>query len=280
MKTLHTIQSLQELINRDRSKGLSIGFVPTMGALHEGHLELMRRAKHENDRLVVSVFVNPIQFNNKEDLEKYPRNLESDSEKLLLVGCDYLFAPSVAEMYPVPDHSSYDFGPLGDVMEGAFRAGHFNGVAIVVKKLFEIVTPQKAYFGEKDFQQLAIIQKMTQMLHLPVQVVPCPIVREADGLAMSSRNQRLTAEERALAPKIHQILQKAVGLKNVLSPEEMRKWTYEHLTAITSFKIDYVEIADDRMLQPVQHWNEAEGMVLFVALFLGKVRLIDNMRIF
>ncbi len=280
MKTLHTIKSLRELLDEDRNKGFSIGFVPTMGALHEGHLELMRRAKRENDRLVVSVFVNPIQFNNKEDLEKYPRDLESDSEMLLSVGCDYLFAPSVAEMYPVPDQSSYDFGALGDVMEGAFRAGHFNGVAIVVRKLFEIVEPQKAYFGEKDFQQLAIIQQMTMMLKLPVDVVPCPIVREPDGLAMSSRNQRLTEEERALAPKIHQILQKAVLLKNVLSPQEMRKWTYEQLSANASFKIDYVEIADDKMLQPVQHWNDSEGMVLFVALFLGKVRLIDNLRIF
>lgn len=280
MKTLHTINSLRELLNEERGKGFSIGFVPTMGALHEGHLELMRRAKRENDRLVVSVFVNPIQFNNKEDLEKYPRDLLSDSEMLESVGCDYLFAPSAEEMYPVPDNSSYDFGALGDVMEGAFRAGHFNGVAIVVRKLFEIVEPHKAYFGEKDFQQLAIIQQMTKMLNLPVQVVPCPIVREPDGLAMSSRNQRLTDEERALAPKIHQILQKAVLLKNVLSPEEMRKWAYNNLSAIGSFKIDYVEIADDSMLQPVQHWNDSKGMILFVALFLGKVRLIDNIRIF
>lgn len=280
MNTYTTISGLQSALQQQRNQGLTIGFVPTMGALHEGHLELMRRAKKENDVLVVSIFVNPIQFNNKEDLEKYPRILEADSKLLESVSCDFLFAPSVEEMYPVPDSSTYDFGALGDVMEGAFRPGHFNGVAIVVRKLFEITAPHKAYFGEKDFQQLAIIQQLVKLLQMPVEIVPCAIVREKDGLAMSSRNMRLSPAERALAPKIHNILKKAAGLKNVLSPEEMRRWVWNELEKEKAFSLDYVEIADDRFLQPVEHWNDASGMVIFVALFLGKVRLIDNMRIF
>ncbi len=280
MNTYTTIAGLKSALQQQRASGLTIGFVPTMGALHEGHLELMRRAKKENDLLVVSIFVNPIQFNNKEDLEKYPRILEADSKMLESVSCDFLFAPAVEEMYPEPDTTSYDFGALGDVMEGAFRPGHFNGVAIVVRKLFEITEPHKAYFGEKDFQQLAIIQQLVKMLQMPVEIVPCAIVREKDGLAMSSRNLRLSPAERALAPKIHKILKKAAGLKNVLSPEEMRRWVWHELEKEKAFSLDYVEIADDSYLQPVEHWNDASGMVIFVALFLGKVRLIDNMRIF
>lgn len=280
MNTYTTIAGLKSALQQQRASGLTIGFVPTMGALHEGHLELMRRAKKENDLLVVSIFVNPIQFNNKEDLEKYPRILEADSKMLESVNCDFLFAPAVEEMYPEPDTTSYDFGALGDVMEGAFRPGHFNGVAIVVRKLFEITEPHKAYFGEKDFQQLAIIQQLVKMLQMPVEIVPCAIVREKDGLAMSSRNLRLSPAERALAPKIHKILKKAAGLKNVLSPEEMRRWVWHELEKEKAFSLDYVEIADDSYLQPVEHWNDASGMVIFVALFLGKVRLIDNMRIF
>ena len=280
MITIASIAALKATLKQAKDKGQSIGFVPTMGALHEGHLELMRRAKKENGLLVVSIFVNPIQCNNKEDLDKYPRVPEADSKLLESVNCDILFAPEVEEMYPEPDTSDYDFGALGGVMEGAFRPGHFNGVAIVVRKLFEITEPDKAYFGEKDFQQLAIIQQLVKMLNLPVQIVPCAIVREADGLAMSSRNMRLRVEERRVAPKIFQILTKAVSLKNVLSPAEMRHWVWEQLSAEKAFRLDYVEISDDRLLQPVEHWNDAPGAVIFIALFLGQVRLIDNMRIF
>ncbi|MBW7847307.1 MAG: pantoate--beta-alanine ligase [Bacteroidales bacterium] len=280
MKTFQTISGLRSALQPLRNEELSIGFVPTMGALHQGHLELMRRAKSENDILVVSIFVNPIQFNNPEDLEKYPRLPELDAHLLETVDCDFLFAPTVEEMYPEPDHSNYDFGVLGQVMEGAFRPGHFNGVAIVVRKLFEITEPNRAYFGEKDFQQLAIIQQLVKMLQLSVEIVPCPIVRESDGLAMSSRNMRLAKEERSVAPKIHQILKKAASLKNVLSPEEMRRYVWDKLSLEPAFSIDYVEVADDRMLQPVKHWNEVGGAVIFVALFLGQVRLIDNQRIF
>lgn len=280
MKTYQTIAALQEALHEKRMQKQSIGFVPTMGALHEGHLDLMRRAKAENDVLVVSIFVNPIQFNNKEDLEKYPRILDADSALLEKIQCDFLFAPSVEEMYPHQIKDTYDFGALGTVMEGAFRPGHFNGVAIVVRKLFEIVEPSKAYFGEKDFQQLAIIKMMVQQLGMPVEVVPCAIVRESDGLAMSSRNMRLTATERTLAPKIYEVLRKAVQLRNVLSPEELRKYVRTQLEQEKTFMIDYVEVAEDVLLQPFKHWNDVGGALIFVAIFLGQVRLIDNMRLF
>lgn len=280
MRTYQTIAALQDALNEIRMQKQSIGFVPTMGALHEGHLELMRRAKAENDVLVVSIFVNPIQFNNKEDLEKYPRILDADSVLLEKIQCDFLFAPSVEEMYPQQVNDTYDFGALGTVMEGAFRPGHFNGVAIVVRKLFEIVEPSKAYFGEKDFQQLAIIKMMVQQLGMPVEVVPCAIVRESDGLAMSSRNMRLTATERTLAPKIYEVLRKAVQLRNVLSPEELRKYVRTQLEQEKTFMIDYVEVAEDVLLQPFKHWNDVGGALIFVAVFLGQVRLIDNMRLF
>jgi pantoate--beta-alanine ligase len=209
MKTFSTIKALREALSTARNAGNTIGFVPTMGALHEGHLDLMRRALKENDCLVVSIFVNPIQFNNKEDLEKYPRVLEADSKMLESIGCQYLFAPDANEIYPEPDKSEYDFGLLSEVMEAAFRPGHFNGVAIVVRKLFEIVEPETAYFGEKDFQQLAVIKQLVKMLEMPVKIIPCSIVRETDGLAMSSRNVRLTAHERQLAPNIYKTLTKS-----------------------------------------------------------------------
>lgn len=280
MKIISTVIQLRSFIADARLSGKTIGFVPTMGALHEGHLELMRRAKRENDLLVVSIFVNPIQFNNKEDLEKYPRTLEQDASMLETVGCDFLFAPDVNEMYPEPVPDQYDFGKLADVMEGASRPGHFNGVAIVVRKLLEIVEPDKAYFGEKDFQQLAIILQLVKLILLPVEIIPCPIVREADGLAMSSRNMRLTENERFVAPFIYQTLKQAVKLNTVLSPEELKRWMVEKFKKRPEFKVDYVEIAEDQLLQPVTHWNDAKSVYIFVAVFLGNVRLIDNMRIF
>ena len=209
MKTFKKISEISDFLQQKKNAGKSIGFVPTMGALHEGHLELMRRAKSENDLLAVSIFVNPIQFNNPEDLKKYPRDLDNDSQLLKSVACDVLFFPEVEEMYPEKITKTYDFGVLENVMEGAFRAGHFNGVAIVVQKLFEIIQPTRAYFGEKDFQQLAVIQKLVQLESIPVEIVPCPIVRESDGLAMSSRNERLTAHERKLAPFIYNTLHSA-----------------------------------------------------------------------
>jgi len=281
MLTFDTIQSVKEFLSGKKREGKTTGFVPTMGALHEGHLELMRRAKKENDLLVVSVFVNPIQFNNPEDLEKYPRDLEKDKQLLESVGCDVLFAPGVSEMYPEKEVTEkFDFGKLEQVMEGAFRPGHFNGVAVVVKRLFNIIEPNKAYFGEKDFQQLAIIQKLTEMEKIPVTVVPCPIVRETDGLAMSSRNQRLTPEERKIAPFIYQTLKQAVELKNSMSPNEVKQWVIERFSDKPQFTPEYFEIADDQLLQPVSNWKDSEGVVGFIAVFLGKVRLIDNIRFY
>lgn len=276
----NTVRAVREELELQRDKNKTIGFVPTMGALHQGHLELMERAKVENDLLVVSIFVNPIQFNNKNDLESYPRVLDEDIAKLEAIGCDYLFAPSVEEMYPEPINDTYDFGALGNVMEGAFRPGHFNGVAIVVRRLFEIIEPHKSYFGEKDYQQLAIIQDMVRQLAMPVEIIPCPIVREDDGLAMSSRNRRLTESERQLAPTIYKILKKGASLRNVLSPEELRLWARAQIENTEGFLIDYVEVADDTYLQPFEHWNDVKGALIFVALFLGDVRLIDNIRIF
>jgi len=278
MKVFATINETTTYINRQRADGCSIGFVPTMGALHEGHLELMRKAKNENDLLVVSVFVNPKQFNNPEDLKKYPRNLAKDMKALNSVGCDVLFAPEADEMYPEPENINYDFSQLEHVMEGASRKGHFNGVAIVVRKLFEIVQPHKAYFGEKDYQQLAIIKELVKRENIAVEIAPCPIVRDEDGLAMSSRNERLTDEERTMAPFIYQTLQKAKNKVSQLSPEELKTWVKQEFKKKGSFQLDYFEIADDTYLQPIQSWDNSTGTMGFIAVFLGKVRLIDNIR--
>jgi pantoate--beta-alanine ligase len=278
MKVFTTIKETSDYLSRQKAEDMQIGFVPTMGALHEGHLSLMQRAKEENDLLAVSVFVNPIQFNNAADLEKYPRDMDRDRKLLEQIGCDVLFAPDVEEMYPEPETTAYDFGPLQRVMEGASRKGHFNGVAIVVRKLFGIIGPQKAYFGEKDFQQLAIIQELVRQYKLPVEIVPCPIVREPDGLAMSSRNERLTAEERKIAPEIYRILQAAKAKIDELSPPELKKWVEEQFDKEPEFRLDYFEIADDTYLQPVENWDNNKGIMGFVAVFLGNVRLIDNIR--
>lgn len=278
MKTFASIHSIQQFISEEKNKGKTVGFVPTMGALHDGHLQLMRRAKQENSLLVVSIFVNPIQFNNPEDLKKYPRNLEKDQHLLETVGCDVVFAPSVDEMYPEVVTTKYDFGKLETVMEGAFRKGHFNGVAVVVKKLFDIILPDKAYFGEKDFQQLAIIQELVRMENLPVQIIPCPIVREEDGLAMSSRNERLSGDERKAAPFIYKTLKEAVKLSNKMPPIEIKNWVIEQFAANKVFQLEYFEIANAHDLQPVTAWNKAYGTMGFIAVQLGQVRLIDNIR--
>lgn len=279
MITFSTIKDTVAYIQQQRNSGRSVGFVPTMGALHEGHLQLMRQAKKENDVLVVSIFVNPIQFNNPSDLDKYPRDLDKDQELLETVGCDLLFAPETSEMYPEKVVEDFDFGPLETVMEGAHRPGHFNGVAIVVKKLFEIVQPHQAYFGEKDYQQLAIIQKLVEMENIPVEIVPCSIVREKGGLAMSSRNERLSPEEKALAPFIFQTLQQAVNKKGMENPETIKRWVIEEFKSKKQFQLEYFEIADDKNLQPVHNWKYANGVLGFVAVHLGNIRLIDNIRI-
>lgn len=275
-----TRKQLQDFLANEANKSKSIGFVPTMGALHQGHLDLMQKARAENDMLAVSIFVNPIQFNNREDYEKYPRVADTDRKLLESVGCDVLFSPDEHEMYPEPVSERYHFGTLETVMEGAFRPGHFNGVAVVVKRLFDLVRPTSAYFGEKDFQQLAIIKALVEGYNIPVRIVPCPTVREPDGLAMSSRNMRLNAEERAIAPRIFKVLSKAVSLRNVLSPSEMRSYAMQELSKTPEFKTEYVEVADAVSLQPLEHWNDAVSARIFVALHLGSVRLIDNVLIF
>ena len=280
MEVFNFIVDIQRFVEEKHKLGLKVGFVPTMGALHEGHLSLINRAKNDNDIVVSSVFVNPIQFNNPTDLEKYPRTPELDIEKLKNAGCDAVFMPSVEEMYPEKVEDHYDFGDLERVMEGACRPGHFNGVAIVVRKLFEIVNPDKAYFGEKDFQQLAIIKKMVCNLNMGLEIVPCPIIRENDGLAMSSRNVRLNEEERAVAPKIFATLNDAVSKKNSMSPAEMREYALAKYAEIKEFDVEYVEITDEINLQSINNWDECEHARIFVALQLGPVRLIDNVRIF
>lgn len=279
MKNFSTIKETTVYLGEQRAAGKTIGFVPTMGALHEGHLELMRRAKKENDLLVVSIFVNPIQFNNADDLKKYPRTLEEDIKKLESVQCDVLFAPDAQEMYPEKVTKQYDFGLLDKVMEGAFRPGHFNGVAIVVKKLFDIVQPHRAYFGEKDFQQLAIIKKLVEIENIPVEIVPCPIVREPDGLAMSSRNRLLSPEERKIAPFIYETLQEAKRRRDHICANPLRQMIINRFEGNAHFKLEYFDIVNDKTLQPINGWNNKVGTVACVAVWLGNVRLIDNIRI-
>ncbi|MCX6304775.1 MAG: pantoate--beta-alanine ligase [Bacteroidetes bacterium] len=282
MKQFSSIPETAEYLRNERNQGLTIGFVPTMGALHEGHLDLIRRSKRENDLTVCSIFVNPIQFNNKEDLAKYPRSLARDSILLEESGCDLVFAPEAEEMYPDQEPASLNlsFGMLDKVMEGKFRPGHFNGVAIVVKKLFDIVQPTCAYFGKKDYQQLAIIRYMVNTLGLPVKLIPCETIRDADGLAMSSRNARLTVKERSLAPEIYAVLlqvKKAAGNMNV---NELKEWAINKLQEHTGFRVEYFEIGDKDSLMPLADWDNKNKAVAFIAVFLGDVRLIDNVELF
>ena len=279
MNLFSSVKDIRAFLNKQKSLGKSIGFVPTMGALHEGHLSLMRKAKAENDLLVVSIFVNPIQFNNQNDLQKYPRNLKNDSQMLESVGCDVLFAPDEKEMYPEPIEKTYDFGPLAMVMEGKFRPGHFNGVAIVVKRLFDIIEPSRAYFGEKDFQQLAIIKKLVEIEKIDIEIVPCPIVREEDGLAMSSRNRLLTPEQRKVAPFIYKTLQETKLRRQHICANPLRQMIINLFEGNEDFKLEYFDIVDDTNLQSITGWNNKVGTMAFVAAWLGDVRLIDNIRI-
>jgi pantoate--beta-alanine ligase len=280
MEIISSIQSVHSNILALKSDGRKIGFVPTMGALHEGHLSLIRRSKIENDITVCSVFVNPIQFNNAEDYAKYPIQQEKDIEMLGSAGCDIVFMPSKSEMYPADEVlPTYHFGMLEQVMEGAFRPGHFNGVAVVVKKLLDITFPDKAYFGEKDFQQLQIIKSLVKQEKLAVTIVPCPIVRENDGLAMSSRNQRLTADERAVAPEIYQHMKESVALAPAKSVDEIKDFFLSAMKKRGLFEVEYIEISDESTLQPITFWDQASSPRVFVAVFLGKIRLIDNMKI-
>jgi pantoate--beta-alanine ligase len=275
MFLVETIIELQNKLDSLKGNG-TIGFVPTMGALHAGHLSLVEKAVAATRIVVVSIFVNPTQFNDKTDLEKYPRNLNADFKLLEKTGCQIVFAPKTEEIYPEPDSRKFDFGDLETVMEGKHRPGHFNGVAQVVSKLFEIVKPDKAYFGLKDFQQLAIIKAMVSLLKIPVEIIPCPIIREESGLAMSSRNELLTVEERKNAAVISQTLFKAKNLTTQKSVRELADWITQTINKNRYLTVEYVEIADDERLQTVKSWDEKGGKVCCVAVFCGKVRLIDN----
>ena len=278
MKIYNNINDLQFAILEYRAQAKSIGFVPTMGALHDGHISLLKKSVEENDISLVSIFVNPIQFNNPEDLKKYPRTPEDDSKLLQVNGCDIVFAPSVTEMYPDKVSEHYDFGFLENIMEGQHRPVHFNGVAVVVKRLLDICMPHKAYFGEKDFQQLMIIRALVEKEDIPVEIVACPIIREADGLAMSSRNVRLSLEERIIAPEIYRTLK---WIRKQWDKEELDRVLFraeEKLNALPGIEVEYIQIADERSLQEINSWNESKNARIFIALFLGEVRLIDNLK--
>ena len=278
MKLVHTIQELRAELDIQRKAGKKIGFVPTMGALHEGHASLVRRAVAENEIVVVSVFVNPTQFNDKNDLLKYPRTLEADCELLEKEGTAYVFAPSVEEIYPEPDTRQFSYAPLDTVMEGKFRPGHFNGVCQVVSKLFMMVEPDVAYFGEKDFQQLAIIREMVKQMNFPLQIVGCPIVREADGLALSSRNARLSDEQRKQALEISQTLFKSQKYAASHTLAETQKFVEESIAAAEGLELEYFEIVDGMTLQKIASWEDTDYIVGCITVFCGEVRLIDNIK--
>ncbi|MBR3915709.1 MAG: pantoate--beta-alanine ligase [Bacteroidaceae bacterium] len=278
MKVVSTVKELKVLLDSYRSEGKSIALVPTMGALHAGHASLVERAVKENDVVVVSVFVNPTQFNDKNDLKNYPRTLEADCELLERVGASIAFAPSVEEMYPSEDTRQFSFEPLDTVMEGACRPGHFNGVAQIVSKLFYAVEPDKAYFGEKDFQQLAIIREMVRQLALPVEIVGCAIVREKDGLAMSSRNTLLSAEERERALAISRTLFSSLDYAKEHSLAETKAFVEECIDNTAGLDLEYFQIVDGNSLQEIKEWGDSSYVVGCIALFCGKIRLIDNIK--
>lgn len=278
MKVIQTIAELQAELSALKASGKTVGLVPTMGALHAGHASLVERSVAENDVTVVSIFVNPTQFNDKNDLVKYPRTLEADCRLLQSVGATIAFAPSVDEIYPEPDTRTFSYAPLDTVMEGAFRPGHFNGVCQIVSKLFDMVMPHRAYFGEKDFQQLAIIREMVRRMNYSLEIVGCPIVREADGLAMSSRNTRLSADERTTALNISRLLFESLQFAKAHTLAETKAFVEEGIAAVDGLRLEYYEVVDARTMQTVREWDDAEGIVGCITVFCGEVRLIDNIR--
>lgn len=278
MDIIKTVTELKNWLDECRKGVKSVGFVPTMGALHKGHGDLVNYSVKENDITVVSIFVNPTQFNNSDDLDLYPRTPEKDYDLLNGLGVDIVFYPSVREIYPKPDNRVFDFGGLDKVLEGEYRPGHFNGVAQVVSKLFNIVMPDKAYFGEKDFQQLAIVKQMVKQLNMTVEIIGIPIVREQSGLAMSSRNQRLTEEEKITASAIYRVLKESVSMITEYSPEIISSRVVEELNSIAGLRVEYFSIVDSVSLETVTSWNSAESIVGCIAVYCGEVRLIDNIR--
>ncbi len=275
MFVFQTKADLAEYLQQCRTDNKTIGFVPTMGALHEGHLSLVAKSTASCDVTVVSIFVNPTQFNDKNDLANYPRCVDKDCKLLESAGCSAVFTPSVDEMYPEPDTRVFSFGNLDKVMEGEHRPGHFNGVAQVVSKLFDIVKPDKAFFGMKDFQQIAIIRNMVSQLNLKLEIVPCPIIREADGLAKSSRNMLLEPQYRAAAPDIHKTLYEATTMKNDLSPAQLCNWISKTIDNNGLLQTEYVQIVDFDTLMPIDTFAGHKAIAC-IAVWAGKVRLIDN----
>lgn len=280
MKVFHKIVDLQNQLFEDRKNGMTIGLVPTMGALHEGHASLVRQSVGDNDVTVVSVFVNPTQFNDKNDLKNYPRDLAADC--LLLESCkaDYVFAPEVEEMYPIPDTRTFEFPPVSTVMEGAHRPGHFNGVCQVVSRLFYIVKPHRAYFGEKDWQQIVVVKAMVKQLGLDVKIVECPIVRDEDGLARSSRNTLLSPDERAIAPNIFKVLKEGVKYAKTHSVAETHDYVVNEVNAVKGLEVEYFSIVDGNTLQDVAQWDDSDYVVGCITVYCGKipVRLIDHIK--
>lgn len=278
MKLVHNIKDLQAELSALRGQDKKVGLVPTMGALHEGHASLVTQCVTDNDVTVVSVFVNPTQFNDKNDLIKYPRNLEADCKLLEKVGATYVFAPSVEEIYPEPDTRKFNFEPLDTVMEGKYRPGHFNGVAQIVSKLFDIVKPDRAYFGEKDFQQLAIIREMVKQMGFDLEIIACPIVREKDGLAMSSRNARLSVQDRKNALKISQALFKSYNFAAEHSVKETVAFVEKEIADAEGLELEYFEIVDGNSMQPFDNWQDTRYAVGCITVYCGEVRLIDNIK--
>lgn len=280
MELIETTARLAQAVADARRKGLVIGLVPTMGALHAGHLSLVERARRECDYVIVSLFVNPTQFNNPADLRTYPRTPEADTSLLRAAGVDVAFMPTPQEMYPEPDTRVFDLGPVAEVMEGAMRPGHFNGVAQIVSKLFALAKPHRAYFGEKDYQQIAVIRRMAQLEHFDdIEIVACPICRADDGLALSSRNVRLTPAQRAIAPEIHRILAASVsGRAERIAPAELATRVADAVNATDGMEVEYYQIVDADTLQPLDSWAEGRDAVGCITVWMGDVRLIDNIK--
>lgn len=280
MKVFSKIVQLQNALFDERKAGKSVGLVPTMGALHEGHASLVRRSVQDNDVTVVSVFVNPTQFNDKNDLKNYPRNLDADCRLLEQCHADYVFAPEVEDMYPTPDKRQFEYPPVSTVMEGAHRPGHFNGVCQVVSRLFYIVRPDRAYFGEKDWQQIAVVKAMVHHLQLGVQIVECPIVREADGLALSSRNTLLAPDERAIAPAIYKALKDSKEYAKTHSLKDTHDHVVDQINAVEGLRVEYFSIVDGNTLQDIADWGDSPYVVGCITVYCGKtpIRLIDHIK--
>lgn len=278
MQVINTITQLKLFLDSERAKGNTIGLVPTMGALHEGHASLVRRSVAENDITVVSIFLNPTQFNDPKDLERYPRTLKSDCAILQTCGAQVAFAPSVAEIYPEPDTRHFSYPPTDSVMEGARRPGHFNGVCQIVSKLFQMTDPDRAYFGEKDYQQIAVIKRMKDDLKFRVEIISCPVIREANGLAMSSRNTLLTPGEKEIASNIYRILKESKTLG--LSVAKTQEWVVKNINDIDGLDVEYFSIVDGDTLADISDWQQTSNVVGCITVYCGKtpIRLIDHIR--